>query len=152
MSQDTNGQFRSLNRSGFSSVGASQVCGQLQFSCHSFAPNLPVKCRPMSSYLLQRDSTQIGSVFWNCRSTTNVGCPENKAGGKSKAQLKTYKVGFCGKLPYYSRLLQLCGIGYALNSPESRIRSEICLSRANPLYPAFVMSPLLIYRPELCPV
>ena len=93
----------------------------------------------MSSYLLQRDSAQIGSVFWNCRSTTNVGCPGNKAGGISKAQLKTYKVGFCGKQ------LQLCWVGHALNSPESRIRSEICLSRATPLYPAFVMSPLLIY-------
>ena len=77
------------------------------------------------------------------RSTTYVGCPENKAGGISKAQLKTYKVGFCRKLPY--RLLQLWWIGYALNSPGSQIRSEICLSRANPLYPAFVMSPLLIY-------
>ena len=132
---------------GFSSVGccsASQVCGYFQFSCRSAPSNLPLNCRPTPSCLLQRDSTQIGSVFCNCRSTTNVGCPENKAGGISKTQLKTYKVGSCGKLPYYS-LLHLGWIGYALNSPESRIRSEICLSRANPFYPAFVMSPLLIY-------
>ena len=42
-------------------------------------------------------------------------------------------------------LVQLQRIGYALNSPGSRIRSEICLTRATPLFSAFVLSPLLIH-------